>query len=145
MIARLLIAAALMATALEGGAQAPPPGTSRKQCMASQPSCEVRVTVPAQCNACSPATDADYVEIEKGNKNQITWRLATPGYTFGKQNGIVFADDPSGDEFKCRAEQNGATYVCTNKHSTSGKTYKYTVNLAGPGAPNPLDPWVINR
>ena len=145
MIARVLIAAALMAASLDGAAQSPPPGASHKQCLASQPSCEVLVTVPAPCNACRPATDPDYVEIEKGNKNQITWRLVTASYTFDKQNGIVFADDPNGNEFKCRAEQNGVMYVCTNKHSTSGKTYKYTVNVAGPGAPKPLDPWVINR
>ena len=145
MMARWLISAVLMAAALEGGAQTPPPGASHKRCLASQPSCVVSVTVPAQCNACAPAADPAYVGIEKGNKSEITWRLATPGYTFDKQKGIVFTDDPNGNEFKCRVEQNGAVYVCTNKHSTSGKTYKYTVNVAGPGAPRPLDPWVINE
>lgn len=146
MVARLLIAAVLVAVALEGSAQVPPPGGgSYKRCLASQTSCVVTVAVPAQCSSCTPTADPAYVGIEKGKKLRVTWRLATPNYAFDAQKGIVFPDDPNGDEFKCRAEQNATVYVCDNRHSTSGKTWKYTVNVAGPGTPKPLDPWIVNE
>lgn len=145
MFARFLIAASLVAATFEGHAQTPPPGASYKRCVESRPGCPVVVTVPAACNACMPKVDFEYVGIEKGKKLRITWRLAAPNYAFDAQKGIVFPDDPNGDEFKCRAEQNAAVVVCDNKHSASGKTYKYTVNVTGPGGPKPLDPWIINE
>ena len=145
MFAKFLIAAVMVAATLDGHAQTPPPGASFKRCVESQPGCPVTVTVPAACNACVPKVEFDYVAVEKGKKLRITWRLATPNYKFDARKGIVFPDDPNGDEFKCRAEQNATVYVCDNKHSTGGKTYKYVVNVTGPGGPKPLDPWIINE
>lgn len=142
MVSRLLIAAMLIAAAFDGSAQTPPPPT--KKCAANQPECVITVTVPAPCNACKPKVDHDAVAIEKGNKNQITWKIATPNYAFDRTKGIDFTDDPSGSVFKCHAEQNAAIYVCTNAHPIT-KPYKYTVNVTGAGNPTPLDPWVVNE
>jgi len=146
MDAKLLIAATLVAVALAGNAQAQsrPPG-SYNRCLGSQASCVVTVTVPASCTGCVPAANPEYVGIEKGKKIRVSWRLGTANYAFDEKNGIVFPEDPNGEVFKCRAEQNATVYVCDNTHAISGKTYKYTVNVTGPGAPKPLDPWVINE
>ncbi len=133
MIVRAMVAALLVTAAFSASAQKSPPGAPTKECKKSDPACQIAVTVPAPCSACTPAVDHLLVAIEKGNKNQITWSIGTPGYAFDKTKGIDFTDDPNGDEFKCHAQQNAAIYVCTNKHSTSGKTYKYTVNVTGPG------------
>ena len=147
MVAKWLMAAFLVVVAADGGAQAPAGqggGGATKRCLESQP-CVVTVSVPAPCNACTPSAAPAYASIEKGKKLRITWKLATPNYAFDSQKGIRFADDPNGDEFKCRAEQDATVYVCDDRHSTSGKTYKYTINLTGPGTPKPLDPWIINE
>jgi hypothetical protein len=142
MVVKAWLAAMLIAVAFDVVAQPVPP-TPTKKCKKSDPSCEISVTLPRACASCTPSVDHASVEIESGNKNNIAWRVATPGYAFDKK-GIVFPDDPDEKVFKCHPEQNASLYVCSNKHDKSGD-FKYTVNVTGPGSPKPLDPWVINR
>jgi hypothetical protein len=143
MVVKAWLSAILIAVAFDVVAQPVPP-TPTKKCKKTDPSCEISVTVPVPCSSCILSVDHSAVEIEPGNNNNIAWRITTPGYAFDKAKGIYFPADPREEVFKCHPERNASLYVCSNKHEKSGD-FKYTVNVTGPGAPKPLDPWVVNR
>ena len=74
----------------------------------------------------------------------VTWRLMTPGYTFGK----VTDPTPTGDIRDCKKSTSGMTITCTNLNTNAGN-WKYTLDVIPSddnkcGAPRPLDPWVSN-
>jgi hypothetical protein len=89
--------------------------------------------------------DIGNFELRKG-ETEITWRIATPGYTF-PANAITFVDKPdfplpAQNEFKCESG-GGKTYKCEGRHVKPG-TYGYKISLDGTPAVPPLDPFIIN-
>jgi hypothetical protein len=121
---------------LDSGA---PPGASVAKC--DTPKCSVQVEV--QCVAyffCSINTNPERLEVGRGNSPELTWQLATSGYTF-TDNGIDFVDM---EEFKCRSEDGGRRFVCNNKHSKPG-VHKYWVKVKGFPFVFPRDPWIYNN
>lgn len=123
---------------MPGPVTSPPPGARVAKC--DNPKCSVQVEV--KCVAyvfCSIDANPEWVEVGRGNSPELTWQLATSGYTF-TDNGIVFADT---EQFRCRPEDGGRRFVCNNRHSNPG-THKYTITVKGFPFVLPKDPWIVN-
>ncbi len=141
---KLNLFSAVCCLMLAGCAQMP--GTSYKPPLDARTlkcdSAKCAVQVAVQCYAyvfCYISAEYDVIEVRPGNAPEITWQVATPGYTFS-ENGIAIAD---GGEFDCRPTEGRRRFVCNNKHSKPG-TYKYTITLIGFPFVFPLDPWIVN-
>lgn len=84
----------------------------------------------------------------------IVWHLP-PGYRF-PDRGIVIdgrvieqgkrPPDARQDEIVCPTAGGGRTFVCVNRNSVPGATYKYTIRVLPDGAKDPLvlDPEIMN-
>lgn len=105
--------------------------------------CDVQVFVTCSSGgSCAISVDIDTLQVPRGNSPNITWQSMNAGYTF-PGNGIVFSS--GGAEFEnCHVEANGRRYMCHDKHMTSGM-HKYTINLTGSPAVQPLDPFIQNE
>lgn len=117
----------------------PPPGANVLKC--DTPSCAVKVSI--KCEAyifCWIEPDHDWIQVRRGNSPELTWEIATSGYTFSDA-GIEFS---AGSPFTCRQAEGKRRFTCNDKHSEPG-TYKYTITVIGFPFVLPKDPWVDNQ
>jgi len=135
--APLLLLAVLTAAVLAGCA-APPVRTADLDCR-NTPDCRVQMSVNCFMAICNIAVDHDRVFSRANGK--IDWEIQTVGYTFDRNNGIVFPSALA--VFQCHAEANGRRFSCANRGDRG--EYKYTINLVGSPSVGPLDPWVVNN
>ncbi|MFO1283041.1 MAG: hypothetical protein U1F51_11365 [Burkholderiales bacterium] len=128
--------------------------------------CKVAIDVArgAPCTAqdniqVSPET----IEMGRGERRTIVWKLETPGYEFCPANGdgIQFKDanldfqfhDPKATDDDDGEDDAGAPARCRksfrwrnkNEEHTAGRRYAYLIRFTGPnGAVCVKDPWVRN-
>jgi hypothetical protein len=112
------------------------------ECSGNSPTCELWVGV--QCGvACSAAVNYEVVVLAAGNKGAITWKLDKGAI----EAGFSFAKDAIGIDrkaFECGMLEEGRLFRCTKIRPGFG-VFKYTVNVIGPRAVPPLDPWVVSE
>ena len=117
----------------------PPPGARILNC--NTPTCAVKVSI--KCEAyifCSIEPDNDWVQVRRGNSPELTWEIATAGYTFS-DTGISF---PTGSPLMCRPVEGKRRFICNDRHSEPG-IYKYTITVSGFPFVLPKDPWIENQ
>jgi hypothetical protein len=112
-----------------------------KKC--SDPSCSVTVTASACDKASINADPAELAVVEK--PMVLVWNVTSPGYTFARNDGIFFKNDPNG-YFKCRRSAGSDTqFQCWN---TNGQTipteFQYGITLVYNGQRCRTDPIIIN-
>jgi len=103
--------------------------------------CVVTVTVPAGCGS-GIAVAPDPIVVPKEKTAEIQWSIATKGWTF-EDDGIVihqstetaFGKGPAGAK---------ATFTVKNTNRKTA-TYKYDINLKGPGGRCSRDPTIVNQ
>jgi hypothetical protein len=105
--------------------------------------CELPVSVDCVLFVCRIGIDYDPIVVTDKPGAEVAWVLPDGDWRFDETNGIAL--DPDGrSEFTCHREQNGLRFACIDKHSKCG-VYKYTINVKGPVAVPPLDPWIANN
>ena len=109
------------------------------------PDCHVEVSVSCGAVYCTASVNIDKLYL---HGNNAFWDLddaaRTAGFKFEPVYGIWFKSLAGQKDFDCKP--NGDTrFKCQNNSGTStGKEYKYGVQIVGPKPVWLLDPWVVN-
>jgi hypothetical protein len=138
----LLLVSALF-IAFSAGSQ-PTPADSYKSTLSLNCSgeCTVLVTVPAGCGS-GIRVAPDPIVVPKNRATRITWKVHAP-WKFDRTSGVHvhMGSAPSFTGFE-RLGTDGDSFKVVINHGTRA-TFKYDINLEGPGGPCRLDPTIVN-
>jgi len=111
-------------------------------CPGSSAVCMIDVNVTCSSGTCTASIDPKVLLIDHGHPNEkIMWTLNGQGFEF-PADGIVFSSG-----FSCQS-QGPRGFKCTNANYVANSIYPYTVkvtNVANPGSPVTIDPWIVNN
>ena len=103
--------------------------------------CTVWVTVPAGCGS-GIRVSPDPIVTPKARPSRITWKVREP-WEFDRSSGIfVHMGTPAFTGLE-RSGADGRTFTAVINHPHQA-TFKYDINLVGPGGACRLDPTVVN-
>jgi len=136
-VAPLLAVSALLLP-LSAASQADYKSTLKANCT---PGCVATVIVPAGCGS-GIRVAPDPIVVEKGKESTIKWNV-TGQWEFDKANGIFV--HMGGSAFTGHKKSvDGRSFTVVINHP-SPATFKYDINLIGPGGTCRIDPIIVNH
>ena len=105
-------------------------------------SCVATVTVPAGCGS-GIRVSPDPIVVDKGRATRIIWRVHSP-WEFDRVSGVHvhMGTSPSFTGYE-RIGDPGREFKVVINHGVRA-TFKYDINLVGPGGACRLDPTIVN-
>jgi len=134
----LVLVSALFISFSAGSADDAYKSTLRENCPGE---CTVVVTVPAGCGS-GIRVAPDPIVVLKGRPTRITWKVHEP-WEFNRTNGIYVHLGTPAFTGLSRSGTDARSFTAVINHPNRA-TFKYDINLEGPGGACRLDPTVVN-